>query len=717
MGSANKSHADLDAMRNGWTLLILISSMALSVTLFCCESNRGNDGSDDDAGDDVDDDAGEGQEPLAVISCDRTCADTGEVLSFSGEDSQDPQNSELTYEFDFGDGDTSTGITAEHAYSNAGAYRVILTVTNEFDLKDQSSCIVSVGNFTTGVGNLNEIGFSRNHYNPLIQEDAPLPEHGGLIYGFFVASSDATPDTIIINGQPADPALGEVEWCEIIQTELHAGDIGILRCHSYSENFDPGEPISLEVRDGSNVIWSINTTIPNPTLTPSYITSTVDEDEILVFVRNDSNRALKVTGLSMNGLDVSDFVVIDNSEPKPNELSIIHVPRCDGVPFGEWLVFTVHGTDGKESFSVSRSLRLFKPIFPIGDWNSDDVFTDTYELERCLDVGINMFIWDPAQHSPETVLALAEDYDFYLFTHKGDTDQAFEDFVVNYGDNPRILTNAVSGEGEFGGVPIDALQKLRHHRELWGSAKPMWVYNACSYQFPSWGALADISGMDHYCVWAPKCNTNWPIGNWDKIEFAGYYAEEIKIASEPRPSWCWTQAAWSNWESRCTTPDEIRSQWYQVISRGTKGMLWFLVRNYWFDSCPKESIDELKKLADELAQIKEFLLEGDIVAPGIVAFSDMEKVDVRTTISPKAIVIFLTNLDYDLNLVGPFTWHEKYDVPVFFDSPNGFEPLKFLMIDGTNQIELETEKIDDNLWRVTVPILVSAAPILVVSEP
>lgn len=701
--------------------LLSLAAISLAGAFFGCGGNSAVGDNDDDDGDDTDDDAdddvGNGGEPLAVISCEKNCADVGEIISFSAEESSDPQGSELEYNFDFGDGNTQEGVTAEHEYETAGAYRVVLTVTNEFGLKDSSSCIVSVGDFPTEVGYINEVEFAKNHYNPLIHEEAPPRDHGGLIYGFFIAPANATPDAIIINGQPARPLLGEVEWCEVIQTELAAGDLGILRCHSYSDNFDPDDPISIVVRDNGATVWSIDTIIPEPSLTPSYITSNTDGTEILVFVRNDSDRKITVTGLSINGNDVSDFAIIDNPNVEPNHLAIIHVPRCDGVPFGEWTAFTVRGTDGKENISVSRALRLFKPMFPIGNWNSGDAFTDPNELDVNLSIKVNMLIWNPLEHSPKLVLPLAEENDFYLFTHFGVTNPAFEEFVNSYKDNPRILTNAVSGEGEFGGVPIEALQKLRHHRELWGSHKPLWIYNACAYQFPSWGALADISGMDHYCVWAPKCNTNFPPGMWDRVEFTGFYAEEIKLAAEPKPTWDWTQAAWTTWEQRCATKDEIRSQWYQVVSRGAKGILWFFVRPYWYEFCPDESIDELLKLANELAPLKNVLLEGDVVTTGIVAYTDMELVDVRATLSPKAIAIFLTNLDYELNLVTPFVWNEKYEVPVYFKPPSWFEPAKFVMLNGEEQVELQAKKINDTTWRFYVPVLVSAESVIVIPEP
>ena len=57
--------------------------------------------------------------------------DVGQEIAFDASASFDPENDIVSYHWDFGDGDTDTGINSTHIYSQRGAYSVTLTVTDE----------------------------------------------------------------------------------------------------------------------------------------------------------------------------------------------------------------------------------------------------------------------------------------------------------------------------------------------------------------------------------------------------------------------------------------------------------------------------------------------------------------------------------------------------------------------------------------------------------
>ncbi|MCU4140519.1 MAG: hypothetical protein MW690_000994 [Methanophagales archaeon] len=58
-----------------------------------------------------------------------------EEITFDASASTDPDGSIVSYEWDFGDGETASGKVVTHAYSDAGSYTVTLTVTDDEQLR------------------------------------------------------------------------------------------------------------------------------------------------------------------------------------------------------------------------------------------------------------------------------------------------------------------------------------------------------------------------------------------------------------------------------------------------------------------------------------------------------------------------------------------------------------------------------------------------------
>ena len=69
-----------------------------------------------------------GVEPGADFAADETVIETGVTVNFSDESTGDPSG----WEWEFGDGNTSTEQNPSHAYESAGTYDVKLTVSNEY---------------------------------------------------------------------------------------------------------------------------------------------------------------------------------------------------------------------------------------------------------------------------------------------------------------------------------------------------------------------------------------------------------------------------------------------------------------------------------------------------------------------------------------------------------------------------------------------------------
>lgn len=77
--------------------------------------------------------------PPRVMSIDGpTSVEAGEAVTYAASINQEEATRPLTYQWDFGDGSTGSGLTAEHTFQEAGSYPVQFTATNEAGEASQS---------------------------------------------------------------------------------------------------------------------------------------------------------------------------------------------------------------------------------------------------------------------------------------------------------------------------------------------------------------------------------------------------------------------------------------------------------------------------------------------------------------------------------------------------------------------------------------------------
>ncbi len=70
---------------------------------------------------------------------------TNKNISFNGSESYDPDDDSITsYSWDFGDGNTATGMIVEHTYESSGEYNVVLTVTDNNGAESSSTTIATI---------------------------------------------------------------------------------------------------------------------------------------------------------------------------------------------------------------------------------------------------------------------------------------------------------------------------------------------------------------------------------------------------------------------------------------------------------------------------------------------------------------------------------------------------------------------------------------------
>ncbi|MCF6270143.1 MAG: PKD domain-containing protein [Melioribacteraceae bacterium] len=102
--------------------------------------------------------------PIAIAES-NLFADINNVLTFDATKSYDPNGKITQYNWNFGDGTTEEGINVFHKFNKSGKYKVVLTVKDNTNLKNNSAThklLVEVNSLPTGEIELPEYGFVGN---------------------------------------------------------------------------------------------------------------------------------------------------------------------------------------------------------------------------------------------------------------------------------------------------------------------------------------------------------------------------------------------------------------------------------------------------------------------------------------------------------------------------------------------------------------------------
>jgi len=107
---------------------------------------------------------------------------TEEEITFDGSGSSDSDGTIESYNWNFGDGNTDTGVTVTHSYETAGNYKVTLQVVDDIGASDIDEVTVEIVQFN----------------NPPTKPDLSGPTTGNddTSYSYTAVSTDADDDTI-----------------------------------------------------------------------------------------------------------------------------------------------------------------------------------------------------------------------------------------------------------------------------------------------------------------------------------------------------------------------------------------------------------------------------------------------------------------------------------------------------------------------------------------
>ncbi len=198
--------------------------------------------------------------PVADLDTSSTIVDKEELVTFNASGSYDPDGYIVDYSWDFGDGDTATGVTVSHSYPASGAYSVTLTVTDNDGATDSVTVTETVRN-ESPVAN-----FTESAHTVFIDETIS-----------FNATESYDPDGAIV----------DYLW------DFGDGNTatGITVSHAYADN--GSYVVTLTVTDNEGATDSANATktVKNraPVASFTETAEVVDTEEIIYFDASDSS--------------------------------------------------------------------------------------------------------------------------------------------------------------------------------------------------------------------------------------------------------------------------------------------------------------------------------------------------------------------------------------------------------------------------------------------
>ena len=151
------------------------------------------------------------------------------------------------------------------------------------------------------------------------------------------------------------------------------------------------------------------------------------------------------------------------------------------------------------------------------------------------------------------------------------------DQVRELSGSPHVACWMIQDEPDWS-IPATSVLLADQSVRAIDSTHPTMVTLCRNVKFFEYAPIPDIACMDHYCVTAPSSSA-WPHPWGTRLEETAHYTSDLKAAAEPRPIWVWTQGV-ANWTERPARPvptvEELSAQLVLNLSRGAKGILWFV---------------------------------------------------------------------------------------------------------------------------------------------
>lgn len=298
--------------------------------------------------------------PMAAIKTDKTIGKTPFLVKFSSADSKDFDGDELTYAWDFGNGDKSTEANPTYEFKKPGEYKVSLTITDPSGEKATQEQLIIAGNDLPEL-TVNFKGNSKFYWDNSTFEysvDVKDSEDGMTNSGISPSAITFTADylqrgydvTEVIQGHQANmeasanlvgKALYEGSDCKSCHqvTDKSVGPTLTAIADKYAGNEAAVKTLVEKVIKGGSGIWGDLMMSPHPQLTPE------ETEKMIRYVLSLNKKGV------MAGLPYKGTYALNKHKPTEKEGTYIFTAS-----------YTDKGANGIKPLTATKVIALSYPI-------------------------------------------------------------------------------------------------------------------------------------------------------------------------------------------------------------------------------------------------------------------------------------------------------------------------------------------------------------------
>lgn len=448
-----------------------------------------------------------------------------------------------------------------------------------------------------------------------------------------------------------------IAWDRFMNQTVSPGELGVLEINAVSEDFSQGNPFSIQFIDrDSRLCGKAEGTLTPEPLRITYIHVLPGMQEIEVFLRNFSKDTYTIENLLFSpGTDLSTDWNI--KEIASNGLGIATVRLSQPLSLGSDFIIGVQISHKNSKTMCFAHRRAFEDFFPIGVWtNSPETYETLFNLH------IDTMV-EGGKKDSSFFTEIAPKYGFRAMVHTGVPLNV--DIVREFSGHPQVICWMLQDEPDWS-IPANIMFYTNQQLCQYDKTKPTFITLCRNIKFFEYASICDIPCQDHYSVTAPS-SSKWPKPYGTRLEETAYYTHDLKIASEPKPIWVWSQAI-ADWGERpkrpVPTPEELGAQLILNLGRGAKGILWF---NH--DKNVAKKYPELEQAMQGWGRVMS-ILRNYFLSSDTISFngSAPENVDIAPLQGRDFMILCITNLDYEIHPEA-YPFKEKKNLKITINIP------------------------------------------------